>query len=104
MPVSPGPGLVLFSRLLGRGLKGRGFQETGGQQVPVVPEVGLNRGLGSLGKCPWVRGLGSGQQTGPGVVNSRRHLPSDDLFPGKRPWESCNQRALFFLPQCLPGC
>ena len=38
------------------------------------------------------------------MVNSRRHLPSDDLFPGKRPWESCNQMALFFLPQCLPGC
>lgn len=82
LPVSPGLGLVLFSRLLGRGLKGRvsrkledsrslwfqGGTEPGARQPGQVP----------LGPGDWA--VGSRQ----GRVVSSRNLPSDDLFPGKR--------------------
>ena len=50
LPLVPGLGSALLSRLLGSGWMGGGFQEIVGQQVPVVVEVGLGSRLDSLDK------------------------------------------------------
>lgn len=59
------------------------------------------RGLGSQGKTPSSGDLNGQHQPRPRVVSTCLHWPPDDLFAGKRPWETVIQ-TLLFSPAKMP--